>query len=210
MVRTQSRGEELANTLSHGIGLLLAGAAVPALFGGTPSANPRAVVGNAVFAATLLLLYLVSALYHALPPGRAKHVCRLLDHQAIFLAIAGTYTPFTLGVLSGPWGWALLVAVWSAALAGIALKAAAGLRHPGLSMALYLGMGWLVLVAIEPLSQRMPVSGLVWLLAGGLAYTGGLVFYAAHGRRYCHFAWHLCVLTGTLCHFVAVLHYAAG
>ncbi|MFB3819228.1 MAG: hemolysin III family protein, partial [Candidatus Methylomirabilales bacterium] len=159
-LREQSRGEEFANTLSHGIGLFAAAAAVPTLFAGSVSTNPKAVVGNAIFSTTLLLLYLVSALYHALPPGRSKHICRLLDHQAIFLVIAGTYTPFTLGVLWGPWGWMLLGVIWSAALAGITLKAAVGLRHPGVSMALYLGMGWLVLVAVEPLSQGMPAAGL--------------------------------------------------
>jgi hemolysin III len=206
--RPQSRGEELANALSHGIGLLATAAAVPALFAG--SLGVKAAAGNAVFSATVLLLFFASALYHALPPGRAKHVCRLLDHQAIFLVIAGTYTPFTLGVLWGPWGWTLLGVIWCAALAGIVLKARAGVRHPGIAMALYLCMGWLVLVAIGPLCQRMTAAGLVWLLAGGLAYTAGLAFYAAHARPYCHFAWHLCVLAGTACHFVAVLRYAAG
>jgi hemolysin III len=210
VMRQQSRGEELANSVSHGVGLLAAAAATPALFLGAPPGDTRTLIGNALFAATLLLLYSVSAVYHALPPGPAKHVCRLLDHQAIFLLIAGSYTPFTLGVLRGPWGWTLLGLIWSAALFGVTLKATAGVRHPVLSMVLYLGMGWLVLVAIGPLSQRMPADGLAWLLAGGIAYTGGLGFYAAHRRRYCHFAWHLCVLAGTACHFVAVLRYAAG
>jgi len=207
--REQSRAEELANSLSHGVGFLAVAAAAPALFTGALPPATKTMVGNALFSATLLLLYLVSTLYHALPPGRAKHLCRRLDHQVIFLAIAGTYTPFTLGVLQGAWGWTLLALVWGAALAGIVLKAVAGVRWPALAMALYLGMGWLVLVAIAPLAQRMPVPGLLWLLAGGLAYTGGLGFYAAR-RRYCHFAWHLCVLAGTGCHFVAVLRYAAG
>lgn len=172
--------------------------------------DTRTVVGNGLFSATLLLLYSVSALYHALPAGRAKHLCRLLDHQAIFLVIAGSYTPFTLGVLDGAWGWTLFGLIWSAALAGVTLKAVVGARHPALFMALYIGMGWLILVAVVPLSQRMPVAGLGWLLAGGLAYTGGLGFYAWQGQRYSHCAWHLCVLAGTACHFVAVLRYATG
>jgi hemolysin III len=166
-------------------------------------------VGASVFAATMVLLYLASTLYHALPGSRAKRVFQAVDHGAIFLLIAGTYTPFTLGVLRGPWGWTLFGLVWGLAAAGIALKAVGRLRHPILSTLLYVGMGWLVLIAIRPLWLRVPTAGLLWLLAGGVAYTAGLAFFAARGVRYSHLVWHLFVLAGTACHFFAVLWYAA-
>jgi hemolysin III len=153
-------------------------------------------------------MYLVSTLYHALPASSAKRVLRLLDHGAIFLLIAGTYTPITLGVLRGAWGWTLLSLVWGFALLGILLKASRGFRHPRLSMTLYLGMGWLAIIAVRPLWLHMPASGLLWLAAGGVAYTGGVAFFALERLRYAHFAWHLCVLAGTACHFVAVMNYA--
>jgi hemolysin III len=165
-------------------------------------------VGASVFAATIVLLYLASTLYHALPRNRAKRVLQVIDHGAIFLLIAGTYTPFTLGVLRGAWGWTLLGVVWGLAAVGIVLKAVGRLRHPALSVCLYLGMGWLVLIAVRPLWLRVPLAGLLWLLAGGLAYTAGLAFFAAKGMRYSHLVWHLFVLAGTACHFFAVLWYA--
>lgn len=166
------------------------------------------VVGASVFSATMLILYLASTLYHALPPSRAKHVFRILEHSAIFLLIAGTYTPFTLGVLRGPWGSTLLALVWALALAGILLKVLGGVRYPIVSTALYVGMGWLVVVAVEPLSVKVPQAGIWWLLFGGLAYTIGVAFFAWKGR-YSHFVWHLFVLAGTACHFFAVLWYSA-
>jgi hemolysin III len=197
--------------VSHGIGVVAAAAGIPVLLISVyRRGEGAAIAGATVFAVTMLLLYCASTLYHALPAGRAKGVCRLLDHQAIFLLIAGTYTPFTLGVLRGPWGWTLLGLVWGAAAGGVILTATCGTRYPRVLMALYLAMGWLVLIAIEPFLQRTPPAGVAWVLAGGLAYTGGLAFYAAERRRYCHCAWHLCVLTGTTCHFLAVLWYAAG
>ena len=172
--------------------------------------NAADVVGESIFAASMLLLYLISALYHALPPNRAKSVFRLLDHAAIFLLIAGTYTPFTLGVFRGPWGWTLFGLVWGLALAGIALKTIGGLRYPRLSTCLYLAMGWLALIGVKPLWFDIPTQGLLWLLAGGIAYTTGVAFFAADQRiRYSHFVWHLFVIAGTACHFVAVLSYAA-
>ena len=133
----------------------------------------------------------------------------MLDHGAIFLLIAGTYTPFTLGVLRGAWGWTLLGLVWGLALVGIVLNAASGLRYPRLSVALYIAMGWLVIIAIKPLLLLMPVEGFLWLLAGGIAYTAGVAFYAAKRVRYSHFVWHMFVLAGTACHFIAVLRYAS-
>jgi hemolysin III len=207
--RPSSPGEELANSISHGVGLVLVLIAAPVLLvtaarrGGT-----AAVVGASIFTATMVLLYLSSTLYHALPRNKAKRVLRVLDHSAIFLLIAGTYTPFTLGVLRGAWGWTLLGLVWSLAVLGIVLKAVGGLRHPVLSTGLYLGMGWLILIAVRPLWLRVPLPGLLWLAAGGLAYTAGVAFFAAEPMRFSHFVWHLFVLAGTACHFLAVLWYA--
>ncbi len=204
-----SLGEEIANSVSHGVGLLGALAAAPSLIANAiHRGGPADVVGASVFAATLILLYLASTLYHSLPPITAKRVFRVLDHSAIFLLIAGTYTPFSLGVLRGAWGWTILGLVWSLALAGVTLKAVGWLRHPIISTALYLAMGWIAVIAIEPIVSRVPTQGIVWLLAGGVAYTGGVVFYAAHRVRYAHLAWHLCVLAGSVCHFVAVFRFS--
>jgi len=207
--RAQSLGEEIANSISHGMGFVAALIALPVLVFGASRSGVAATVGAAVFAATMALLYLTSTLYHALPPNRAKRVFQTLDHGAIFLLIAGTYTPFTLGVLRGPWGWALFGLVWALAVAGIVLKSIGRPRHPWLSIGLYVAMGWLVVVAAKPLWQTMPGWGLFWLVAGGVAYTGGVGFYSASRIRYAHFVWHLFVLAGTTFHFIAVLNYAA-
>jgi hemolysin III len=157
-----------------------------------------------------MLAYASSTLYHAIPAPRAKEVLRIIDHGSIFLLIAGTYTPFTLGVLRGGWGWTLFGLIWSLALAGLILKALGGVRFRRLSVVVYLAMGWLVLVAIGPLVERMAPAGVAWLVAGGVCYTVGVIFYALDGRRFMHFVWHLFVLAGTACHFVAVMGYAAG
>jgi hemolysin III len=208
--RTQSLGEEIANSVSHGVGLLAAVAAAPVLvLSAIQHDGAGRIVGASVFAATMVLLYLISTLYHALPRNRAKRVFQVLDHAAIFLMIAGTYTPFTLGVLRGTWGWTLFGLVWGLALAGVVHTAVGGVRYPKLSTWLYLAMGWLILIAINPLWLRMPSRGLFWLFAGGIAYTVGVVFYAAKRVRYCHFVWHLFVMAGTACHFIAVLRFAA-
>jgi hemolysin III len=202
--------EELANTLSHGLGLMLAIAATPVLIIGAASGgNTADVVGSSVFAGTMVLLYLTSTWYHAVPKSRLKDRLRRLDHAAIYLLIAGTYTPFTLGVLGGPWGWTLFGLVWSAAAIGVFEKLISGVRHPRLSTVLYLVMGWLALIAIRPLVLNVPAEGLGWLVAGGLSYTLGTVFYTARHMRYHHLIWHLFVLSGTTCHFFAVLWYAA-
>lgn len=208
--REQSLAEEIANSVSHGAGLLAALIGGPFLIATTARhGSAWNVVGTAVFVGTIVLLYLASTLYHALPYSNGKRVFRAVDHGAIFLLIAGTYTPFTLGVLRGPWGWTLLGLVWSLAAGGIVLMAAGGIGHPRLSAGIYLGMGWLVLVAVHPLWVRVPMAGLIWLLAGGIAYTAGVGLYAAKRMRYGHLAWHLCVLAGTACHVIAVLAYAA-
>lgn len=209
MQRAQSRGEEIANSVSHGVGFVAAVAVLPVLAVNALPHGSAALVGALVFGVSALLLYLTSTLYHALTPVRAKQVFRVLDHGAIYVLIAGTYTPFMLGVLRGPIGWSLLGAVWVLALFGIVLKARGGIRYPRFSTALYLGMGWLVLVAAKPFLDAVPVPGLLWLAAGGLAYTAGVGFYAASRLPYRHFVWHLFVLTGTACHVVAVLRYAA-
>jgi hemolysin III len=167
------------------------------------------IAGASVFAVAMLLLYLTSTLYHALPGSRAKQRFRLLDHASIYVMIAGTYTPITLSVLGGTWGWTLFGIVWGLALGGIVLTMAGGVRYPKLRISLYLAMGWLIVVAVKPLWLRMPSEGLLWLSAGGLAYTVGVVFYAAKRVRYGHFVWHLFVIAGTACHFIAVLRFAA-
>jgi hemolysin III len=207
----QSREEEIANSLSHAVGLIAALVATPILIAQALRRGDAVfTIGASVFAATMVLLYLASTLYHALPAGNAKRVFRVIEHSAIFLLIAGTYTPFTLGVLRGAWGWTLLGLVWGIAVAGVTLKALNRLTHPVLTTSLYLLMGWLVVIAAEPLSARVPASGLLWLVAGGLAYTLGVVFFALDSRlRYGHFVWHLFVMAGTTCHYFAVLGYAA-
>jgi hemolysin III len=209
--RARARGEELANSLSHGIGLAAALVATPVLIRhAMRQGDAGFVAGASVFAATMVLLYLASTLYHALPAGRAKALFRVIEHSAIFLLIAGTYTPFTLGVLNGAWGWTLFGLVWSIAVAGVVLKALNRMSHPVLSTGLYLLMGWLIVIAAGPLAARVPASGLLWLVAGGLAYTLGVVFFAFDSRlRYGHFIWHLFVMAGTACHYFAVLWYAA-
>jgi hemolysin III len=208
--REQSRGEEIANSISHGVGLVAALAATPFLIAHAVRLGDAGfIVGASVFAATMVLLYLTSTLYHALPRGKAKRAFQVIEHAAIFLLIAGTYTPFTLGVLRGAWGWTLLGLVWGLAAVGVLLAVVGGIRYHVLRVLLYLGMGWLIVVAIRPLSLRIPLSGLLWLVAGGLAYTVGVAFFAAKRLRYGHFVWHLFVLAGTACHFIAVLFSAA-
>jgi hemolysin III len=209
--REESRGEEIANSISHGIGLVAALAATPFLImHAVRRGDTGFIVGASLFAPTMVLLYLASTIYHALPIGKAKRVFRVMDHSAIFLLIAGTYTPFTLGVLRGAWGWTLLVLVWGLAVAGVALKAFHRMSHPIVSTSLYLLMGWLILIAVNPLYARLPASGLLWLVAGGVAYTAGVAFFAADSRlRYGHFFWLLFVMAGTACHYFAVLWYAA-
>jgi hemolysin III len=208
--RVPSLGEEIANSVSHGVGFVAALAVTPFLVAAAARrGGSLAMVGASVFAGTVLALYLASTLYHALPRNKAKRLFQVIDHSAIFLLIAGTYTPFTLGVLRGAWGWTLLGAVWGLAVLGVTVKAVAGIRWPRLSTTLYIGMGWLAMIAIRPLWVRVPLAGWLWLIAGGVAYTAGIAFYAADRMRYGHFVWHMFVLMGTVCHFFAVLWYAA-
>jgi hemolysin III len=208
--RVQTRGEELANSVSHGMALLAAAAAVPVLvLASVRHGTAINVAAVSIFAATMLLLYATSAVYHAIAHAGAKRVLRKLDHGAIYLFIAGSYTPFALGPLEGPWGWTLFGLVWSLAAVGVTLKALDRMSHPILSTGLYLAMGWLSVIAVKPLLASVATQGLFLLAAGGLAYTLGVVFFALDSRlRYAHFVWHLFVVAGTACHFFAVLDYA--
>jgi hemolysin III len=208
--RPQTFGEELANGISHGIGFLLAIASLPVLLGFGPSNSTAInVVAACVFSTTMMLLYGVSTLYHACPAGRAKDWLNRCDHAAIYLFIAGSYTPFVLGVLRGGWGWSLFGVVWTFGLLGFTAKLANRLKHPLWSTGLYIAMGWVAVVAAAPLIARVPGAGLAWLVAGGLSYTAGAVVFLFDSRlRFAHFVWHLFVLGGSACHFVAVLHYA--
>ena len=210
--RTQTLGEEIANAVSHGLGFALAVAALPILVWRAVQVGGAAdVVAASVFTATMIVLYGVSTLYHAWPAGGLKHWFRRLDHAAIYLLIAGSYTPFTLGVLGGAWGWSLFGVVWGAAALGVAIKLLNRLRHPWLSTGLYLAMGWVAVVAVQPLLERLPAAGLAWLVAGGLSYTLGAVVFLIDDRvRYAHAVWHLFVLAGSICHFFAAFGYAHG
>jgi hemolysin III len=209
VARPQSPREEMANWLSHGAGLLAAIAATPILImAAVQNGGPANIVANSVFGASMILLYLASTWYHLTPVGPGRDRLRLFDHSAIYVLIAGTYTPFTLGVLSGAWGWWLFGVVWGAAAIGVGTKLFAGIRYPRVSTAMYVVMGWLVLIAIRPIMENLPTPGLWWLVAGGLFYTGGVGFYAARRMPYNHLVWHLFVLAGSICHFFAVLWYA--
>lgn len=208
--RPQTWGEELANTISHGIGFLLAVASLPVLvhFAAVRGSAVN-VVAASVFSATMILLYLVSALYHAVPHGVVKRWLSRLDHAAIYLFIAGSYTPFVLGVLRGGWGWSLFGVVWACALLGIGAKLLNRLRHPLWSTGLYVAMGWVAVVAVQPMWERMAGAGLALLLAGGLSYTAGAIVFLFDSRiRFGHFVWHLFVMGGSTCHFFAALWHA--
>jgi hemolysin III len=209
--RPQSQGEEIANSVSHGVGFVAALASAPVLIATVAKTGSYVnVAGATVFALTTVLLYCASTLYHAVSRERVKALLRKLDHGAIFLLIAGTYTPFTLGPLKGPLGWTLFGVVWTLALIGVTLKAFDRIEHPIASLGMYLVMGWLCVVAIDPLLQRIPPAGLLLLAGGGLSYMAGVAFFTVDSRvRYGHFIWHLFVLAGTCCHFFAVLGYAA-
>ncbi len=206
----QSLGEEVANSVSHGIGLLAGAIGTPILlFAAWERGSVAFAVGAAVFAATMLLLYLGSTLYHAWPRSAFKSALQVIDHSAIFLLIAGTYTPFTLGPLHGPRGWIILAVIWALAICGVLLKARKGALHrPRFAISLYLVMGWMIVVAIRPLASAVPLWTIVWLVAGGVAYTAGVIFFVREHVRYNHFIWHLFVLGGTACHYMAVFTYA--
>lgn len=209
MTRRQSFREEVANAVSHGVGLAVALVAVPfLLLRSWQGGDAIDFTGVVVFAATLVLVYLASTLYHSAPVGRAKRILRTLDQGAIFLFVAGTYTPFAVGVLRGGLGWSVLVVAWTLAAVGLVLLGAGLLRRSAAINTLYLLMGWLGLLVLRPLWERVPLPAILLLVAGGVFYTVGVGFLCAGRLRYRHLIWHLWVIGGTVCHFLAVLLYA--
>ncbi len=209
--RHYTLGEEIANAVTHGAGLLAAALGAPFLVLAAQARGDDAlrIAGVVVFAVTLVLLYAASTLYHAVPVASEwKRILRLIDHSAIYLLIAGTYTPFAIGVLRGVMGWSLFGVIWTAAVVGIVFKTTLGFRFPRASTITYVAMGWVGALTIKPMVEALPFAGVAWLIGGGLAYTGGVVFYAARRPRYMHAVWHLFVLTGSACHWCAVYWYA--
>lgn len=203
-----TRREELVNALTHGAGLLGALIGVPFLIAAyLARGDLLLVLAVSVFAASLLAVYTTSTLYHALTAPRAKQWLQMADHVAIYLLIAGTYTPFTLGALRGAWGWTLFAAMWSMAAVGIVLKVAFTNRFKRASTAFYLAMGWAAVLAIRPLALALPSAGFWLLIAGGLLYSGGVFFYVRKWQ-YAHAIWHCFVLGGSACHFFAVYLHA--
>lgn len=202
-----SIAEEVAHSVTHGAGLLLGIAAlVLMVVFAAQRGSAIHVVACSIYGTTLVLLYSASTFYHALPRGRGKRLFGILDHAAIFLLIAGTYTPFTLVTMRGGWGWSLFGVIWGLAIAGVVLEAVSRGRARRLQLLLYLAMGWLaVLAAAQPLLHGLARGGLVLLLAGGLAYTLGVLFYVWRSLPFHHAVWHVFVLGGSICHFFAVL-----
>jgi hemolysin III len=203
---TYTSGEEIASSVTHGIGVALAvaGLAVIVVYSALRGSAWH-IVSTAIYGTTLVLLYLASTLYHAVQRPGAKRFLKLLDHMGIYLLIAGTYTPFTLVTLRGAWGWAIFGVIWGLAVVGISLEAMWLHRPKWLSAVVFIAMGWIIILAIGPLVARLPREGLVLLLAGGAAYTVGTVFYVWKSVRYMHAVWHLWVLAGSVCHFFAIL-----
>tara|TARA_R110000850_G_scaffold67677_1_gene150644 strand:+ start:11513 stop:12169 length:657 start_codon:yes stop_codon:yes gene_type:complete len=203
-----SLGEEIAHGLTHGVGIVLAIAGLcvlvtfSALYG-----TAVHVVASSIFGASMIVLYTASTLYHSLPMPETKRIMRVVDHASIYLLIAGTYTPFTLVTLEGAWGWSLFGVVWGLAIAGIIFKLFFTGRFDRLSVAIYVAMGWCGLVAIKPMMAALPTLGLWLLVAGGLAYTGGVIFYLLERMRYHHAIWHLFVMAGTTLHYFVVLFF---
>lgn len=209
--RPQSPGEEVANSLSHGLGALLAAVFSPQLIANAFRSGSIHGLAASVYCASMILLFSVSAAYHWLPPGRTKDLLRRLDHAAIFLFIAGSYTPFMLGSLAEEGGYWILALVWLVATVGTVAKCANRLTHPFLSTALYLGLGWVSVFILKPLIAEIPAEGLTLIVSGGLLYTlGAVVFHLDDRIPYGHFVWHLLVLGASGCHFVAVLRYAVA
>ena len=206
MTKLRHSLEEIANAITHGIGLLLSIAGfVMLLVLAALRGTAWHIVACSIYGATLICLYTASTLYHAVISPRVKRALRIFDHSAIYLLIAGTYTPFLLVSLRGPWGWSLFGVIWGLALAGVLFKFWFVERFAILSTAVYIAMGWLVLIAAKPVSTHLSLTAIIWLLAGGLAYTGGVIFFAAKRMPYSHAIWHLFVLAGSICHYFAVL-----
>jgi hemolysin III len=199
-----SRPEELAHALTAGLGIVACALCIPwlawASFG-----DPWRLGTALVFGLSALAMFVTSVVYHWAEEPELKVVLRKLDHSAIYLLIAGTYTPFTLIAMDRAWGWTLFGIIWTLAAIGIVAKNTVGFRYPKLSVAMYVGMGWMAIIAIQPLMASLTTSQLLWILAGGLLYTGGVPFYVWKSKKYTHAVWHLFVLGGVACHFVAVL-----
>ena len=203
-----SLGEEIAHSITHGAGAVLSALGLVLLvLRAVQTGDPWRIASFAIFGAALIVLYTASSIYHALRPPRARRVFKILDHGAIYLLIAGSYTPFLLVSLRGAWGWSLFGIVWGLAAAGILFKVFYAGRFKLASTLIYLGMGWLIVVAITPVLAAVPPGALLWLLAGGLFYSGGTVFYLWRGMKYHHAVWHAFVLAGSFCHFWAVYDY---
>lgn len=209
-MKIQMRGEEIANSITHGIATLLSIAGLVILVVVSAAAGSAwAVTSLSIFGATLIILYLASTLYHSITHDSTKRFLKFLDHSSIYLLIAGSYTPVTLVILRGPWGWSLFGLIWGMALMGVIINAFAWNRFKILSVLSYLIMGWLVVVAIKPLTQTCPKGLILWLLIGGLSYTLGTVFYSWKKLPYQHAIWHLFVLGGSAAHFFGMLFYIA-
>ncbi len=208
MSASYTANEERANSITHGLGLVFSILGlVLIVIASVRVGTVWHVVSASVFGSTLVLLYTTSTLYHSFQNSRTKQLLQKFDHAAIFLLIAGTYTPFLLVTLRGPWGWSLFGVVWGLAMAGIVLKFWFAGRFRLVSTLIYIGMGWLVMIALKPLRAALPGAGLELLLAGGLCYTGGTIFYLWKRLPYHHAIWHLFVLGGSACHWVAVFCY---
>ena len=207
-MKTEQRlGDLLANSITHGIGALLALVAAAYLMVASSHGTSRLIIACAIYAATLVLVYVCSTLYHSMVRTRARHVLRVLDHSAIYLLIAGTYTPFMLVSLRGPWGWTLFGVVWTLAIAGVVFKSLTTGRFAVISAIAYVLMGWIAVVAIGPLARAITWPGIAWIGVGGILYTLGVLFFALDRLRYFHALWHVFVLAGSGAHFVAVLLY---
>jgi hemolysin III len=205
----QTRKEEVVNAISHGVGAAAAIVAAPFLiYYALHYGDALIVAGVSVFIGSAILLYLSSTMFHGLRDGKAKDVFQVFDHVAIFILIAGTYTPFTVGILQGAFGWFMLALIWFVAIIGISLRLWLGKSNMKIYVAFYLLMGWMIFIGIKPLIENMEIAGLLWLAVGGAAYTLGVIFYLLPRRTYSHFVWHLFVLAGTSTHFMAVMFYS--
>jgi hemolysin III len=203
-VLCETHGEEIANSISHAVGAILSVIGLAVMVKLAIPLSDWHVTGVSIFGGSLVLLYGASAMYHFVTSHEKKRIFQILDHALIFVLIAGSYTPWLLVSLRGPWGWSLLAAVWGLALGGVILKTILLPRFNRLGTVLYILMGWMICIAIRPLMESVNAVGMAWLVAGGLCYTGGVVFYLMPKLRYGHFIWHLFVLAGSTCHFLAV------
>lgn len=208
LVSRYTRREEFANIATHGAGVVFSIVALVLMVTyAARNGDPYHIVSVSVFGATLILLYLMSTLYHAITHPKAKYVFRVADHACIYLLIAGSYTPFTLVTMRGGWGWTLFGITWGLALCGIVFKVFFTKRFSTLSVLMYVGLGWSVIIAIKPMVEMVPIGGIAWLTAGGALYTGGVLFYLWRRIPYHHAIWHLFVMGGSFCHFLAVYYY---